>query len=62
MGRPATGETPQRSVRVPDPIWEAAAANAKAENRTVSDVIVDALRRYNAAASRRAKQQPPTDH
>lgn len=62
MGRPKTGETPQRSVRVPDLIWDAAADNAKAENRTVSDVIVDALRRYNAAAARRAKQQPPTDH
>ena len=38
--------TPLRSVRVPDDVWGAAKAKAEAEGRTVSDVLVGALRRY----------------
>lgn len=44
--RPATGETPVRNVRVAEKLWRAAQAKAKAENRTLTDVIVAYLRRY----------------
>lgn len=38
--------TPPRSVRVPDAIWEAATARAKAEGTTVTAIILTALTRY----------------
>ncbi|MEV7394920.1 hypothetical protein [Streptomyces sp. NPDC091215] len=49
MGRPATGKTPVRNIRVPDGLWSAAMAKAKAEGRTITDVIVSALHRYVAS-------------
>lgn len=42
------GKTPLRTIRVADEIWEAAQERAKAEGRTVSDVIRAALKRYGA--------------
>jgi hypothetical protein len=45
-GRPATGVTPRRNLRVPDDVWDAAKAKAAAEGTTVSAVIVAALREY----------------
>lgn len=38
--------TPPRSVRVPDVVWQAASARAKAEGTTVTAVILAALTRY----------------
>ncbi|MEV5138415.1 hypothetical protein AB0K71_05655 [Streptomyces syringium] len=46
MGRPETGETPKRNIRVSDTLWKAAKKKAKAEKRTITDVVVAALRRY----------------
>ncbi|WP_434744685.1 hypothetical protein [Streptomyces sp. A-14] len=46
MARPATGKTPLRNVRVPDELWSAAMAEAKAEGRSLTDVIVGDLHRY----------------
>jgi hypothetical protein len=37
--RPATGKTPQHSVRVDPVLWARARAKAEAEGRTISDVI-----------------------
>jgi hypothetical protein len=34
------------SWRVPDELWDAAKAKAAAEGRTVTDVVVEGLRRY----------------
>ncbi|GAB2836258.1 hypothetical protein GCM10027176_45680 [Actinoallomurus bryophytorum] len=45
-GRPATGQTPNRTVRVPDEVWDDAKAKAEAEGKNVSDVVNDCLRRY----------------
>ena len=45
-GRPATGETPRRAVRVPDDVWEAAHARAAERGESVSAVIVRALVDY----------------
>ena len=44
--RPATGETPVRNIRVAENLWSAAKAKAKAEGRTMTDVLVSYLRRY----------------
>lgn len=38
--------THNRNVRVPDELWEAARAKAIAEDRTLSDVIREALQDY----------------
>lgn len=38
--------TPPRSVRVPDHIWQAATARAKAEGTTVTAIVVAALTKY----------------
>jgi hypothetical protein len=46
MPRPATGQTPSRNIRVSDNVWKAALAKARAEGRTLTDVIVAYLRRY----------------
>lgn len=51
--RPATGQTPSRNLRVPDGIWSAAKAKAKAEGRTLTEVIVAYLRRYVSTPPRK---------
>lgn len=45
-GRPATGKTPNRTVRIPDEVWQQAKEKAAAEGKTVSDVVNECLRRY----------------
>lgn len=47
-GRPATGETPNRTVRVSDPLWTAAKNKAEEEGKTVSDVVNTCLTKYVA--------------
>jgi hypothetical protein len=46
--RPKTGETPIRHVRVDDSLWEQIRGIARAQGRSVSAVVVDALKRYAA--------------
>jgi len=48
MGRPKTGETPKRNVRVPDDVWNAAKKRAAQDHIKVSTVVVAALRQYAA--------------
>lgn len=50
--RPATGQTPLRTIRVPQHIWQAAKDKAAREGRTLTGVIVAYLRRYIAAPDR----------
>ena len=38
--------TPMRSVRVPDYLWDAAKAAAEYEQLTISDVVRDMLTQY----------------
>ena len=45
---PNQPKTPARSVRVPQPLWDAAKACADANDETVTDVIVAALEAYTA--------------
>lgn len=51
--RPPTGKTPVRNLRVPDDIWRAAQAKAKAEDRTLTDVLVAYLKRYVSTPPRK---------
>jgi predicted HicB family RNase H-like nuclease len=51
--RPATGQTPLRNIRVANELWAAAQAKAKAEGRTLTEVIVTYLRRYVSAPPRK---------
>jgi hypothetical protein len=53
LARDGSGNTPQRSIRIPDDEWEAAKAAADDRGETLSDVIRMALKRYTA---RHAKQ------
>ena len=39
-------KTPQRAIRIPDELWEAALAKAEANGESVSDVVRRALERY----------------
>lgn len=43
---PDAPKTPHRTIRVDDELWRAARDKARAEGRTVSDVIRDRLKRY----------------
>lgn len=43
---PNTPGTPRRTIRVPDALWDAAAAKAEAEGTDLSTVIRKALERY----------------
>lgn len=38
--------TPRRTVRVPDDVWQAARRKAADEGKTITEIIIDALRRY----------------
>jgi hypothetical protein len=53
--RPATGETPVMNFRVPKNVAAAARARAKAEGRTLTDVVVAYLRRYGSGSPRPQK-------
>ena len=44
--RPRTGETPIRHVRVADRLWSQVGEIAREQGRSVSAVVIDALRRY----------------
>lgn len=45
--------TPNRAVRIPDDVWLAALEKARAEGRTVTEVIVTYLRRYISTPPRK---------
>jgi hypothetical protein len=51
--RPATGKTMPRSLRIPEDVWQAALAKARAEGRTLTDVLVAYLRRYISTPPRK---------
>ena len=43
---PNQPKTPLRNFRIPDDLWDAARAKARAEGRTLTDVVLAALRAY----------------
>lgn len=46
MGRPKTGKTPNRTVRVPEERWKQAKEKAEAEGKSVTDVVNECLEKY----------------
>jgi len=50
--RKPAGFTPRRTVRIDSDLWEAVHAKAAAEDRTATDVIIEALRRYTRTPSK----------
>lgn len=60
MARPATGETPKHNIRVPKELWDAAMKLAKAEGRTITDVINADLHRYVTRRQREVAQPVET--
>lgn len=48
VARPKTGETPIRHVRVDDSLWGQVAEIAREQGRSVTAVVIDALKRYVA--------------
>lgn len=56
--RPATGKTPVRNVRIADGLWRAAMDKARAEGRTMTDVIAAYLRRYVSTPPRKKDDTP----
>lgn len=61
MGRPATGVTKLRNIRVPDGLWNAAKEKAATENRTLTDVILAALHRYVSTPAK-PSERPADPH
>ncbi len=59
-GRPATGKTPLRNVRIADALWHPARDAAEANGETVTAVIERALRRY-VADHEHAQRRAHTD-
>ena len=55
--RPATGKTPSRNIRVEKELWQAALAKARAEGRTLTDVLVAYLRRYVSTPPREPRDK-----
>lgn len=53
MGRPRTGQTTPRAVRIPDALWDQALATARARGESVSDVVRESLREYVASGGAR---------
>lgn len=50
MPRPATGQTPIRHVRISDALWERIGQVAEAQDRSRSEVVLEALTWYLSAA------------
>jgi hypothetical protein len=56
VARPKTGETPIRHVRVDDKLWNQVGEIAREQGRSVSAVVLDALRRYVASHKRQGRR------
>lgn len=57
MPRPRTGETPIRHVRVPDALWERVGEIARAQGRTISAVVLEALERHVEAHKKELERE-----
>jgi hypothetical protein len=59
VARPKTGETPGRHIRIDDTLWGQVGEVAAEQGRSVTAVVIDALRRYVAwwARQKRAGQK-----
>ncbi|MGI5232837.1 hypothetical protein [Actinoallomurus sp. CA-142502] len=55
-GRPATGETKARSVRIPDGRWKAVNDIAERDDKTASDVVNEAIEEHIQRDAKRQKK------
>lgn len=46
VARPKTGETPIRHARIDDNLWSQIGEIAREQGRSVTAVVIDALKRY----------------
>ena len=46
MTRMLKGNTPRRTIRVPEDLWQASITRAEQKDETVTDVVIRALKRY----------------
>jgi predicted transcriptional regulator len=46
VGRPATGQTPVRHIRIGDGLWNQVRQIADEQGRPATAVVIDALKRY----------------
>lgn len=58
MARPKTGQTPVKTFRPPEPLWEEVMEYAKAEKRPYADVIIEALHDWLRKKSREKPAAP----
>lgn len=61
MTMPNQPRTPQRTVRIPDAVWESAQVRASQRDETVSDVVRRALERYATATDDHLDAQSEAD-
>lgn len=54
MGRPATGETKPRAIRIPEDLWQSALQVAKARDEALSEVVRECLTAYVASNGTRS--------
>lgn len=59
-GRPATGQTPVRTIRI-GPVWDEAKEYAEDRGETMTAVVEAALRRYVQRARRGVPRTADTD-
>lgn len=60
MARPATGQTPVKTFRPPEPLWDEVMKHVKAEKRPYADVIIEALHDWLKKKDRqRAAEERP---
>lgn len=55
MARPATGETPVKSFRPPEPLWKEVEELAASEGRKNSEAVIEALHDW---VRKKRRQQP----
>lgn len=54
MGRPATGETKPRAIRIPEDLWQSALKVAQARGEPLSEVVRECLTEYVASSGTRS--------
>ena len=55
VARPKTGETPGRHIRIDDALWTQIGEIAREQGRSVTAVVLDALKRYVAWWARQSR-------
>ena len=57
MARPKTGQTPVKTFRPPEPLWNEVMKYVEAEKRPYADVLIEALHDW---LRKKDRQRPPS--